>query len=78
MGDSNSKRKAGDTNMKRVFVGGLEAGKNFPIRNEPFLDLTDCNDLIVADRQYFLDNEDLIRDWALNRKNPRLISKTFG
>jgi len=78
MGHYNPECKTGDTNMKRVFVGGLEAGKNFPIRSEPFLDLTDYNDLIVADRQYFLDNEDLIRDWALNRKNPRLISKTFG
>lgn len=64
--------------MKRVFVGGLEAGKNFPIRKEPFLDLTDCSDLIVVDRQYFLKNEDLIRDWALDKNNPRLISKTNG
>jgi len=59
-----------------VFVGGIEAGRNFPIREEPFLDLTGCNDLIIVDRQYFLDNEDLVRDWALNRKNPKLISKT--
>jgi hypothetical protein len=40
--------------------------------------LTDCDDLIVVDRQYFLDNEDLIRDWALDKKNTKLISKTFG
>lgn len=64
--------------MKRVFVGGLEAGKNFPIRKEPFLGLTECSDLIVVDRQYFLKNEDLIRDWALDKNNPRLISKTIG
>ena len=64
--------------MKRVFVGGLEAGKNFPVRKEAFLDLTDCDDLIVVDRQYFLDNEDLIRDWAIDKKNTKLISKTFG
>lgn len=39
---------------------------------------TDCDDLIIIDRQYFLDNEDFIRDWALYKKNPRLISKTLG
>ena len=49
-----------------------------PARKEAFLDLTDCDDLIVVDRQYFLDNEDLIRDWALDKKNTKLISKTFG
>lgn len=59
-------------------MGGLEADKNFPVRKEAFLDLTDCDDLIVVDRQYFLDNEDLIRDWALDKKNTKLISKTFG
>lgn len=61
--------------IHRVFVGGLEAGKNFPIRKEPFLDLTDCNDLIVVDRQYFLENEDLIRDRALDKKTQDLFQK---
>ena len=61
--------------MRGVFVGGIEAGRNFPVREEPFLDLTGCDDLIIVDREYYLKNEDLIRDWALNRENPRLIPK---
>lgn len=56
-------------------MGGLEAGKNFSIRKEPFLDLTDCSDLIVVDRQYFLKNEDLIRDWALDKIIQDLFQK---
>ena len=56
----------------KVFVGGLEAGKNFPVRKEPFIDLTDCRDLIVVDRQFYLDNQDLIHDWAIGNSNPKL------
>jgi hypothetical protein len=43
--------------------------KKFSNWNRATLELTGCNNLIVIDRQYFLDNEDLVRDWVLNKKN---------
>jgi hypothetical protein len=55
---------------ERNFIGGLVEGINFPVgRNTPLIDLRDCNDVIIVDREYFLKNMRLIQGWA---------SKEFG
>jgi hypothetical protein len=49
----------------RNFIGGLIEGINFPKgRMTPLIDLTECNDVIVVDRNYFLENKKLIEAWA--------------
>ena len=52
----------------RNFIGGLVEGINFPKgKNIPFLDLVECNDIIIVDRNYFLENKRLIESWALEK-----------
>jgi hypothetical protein len=39
---------------ERNFIGGLVEGINFPVgRKTPLIDLRDCNDVIIVDREYF-------------------------
>jgi hypothetical protein len=56
--------------MPSIFIGGLVEGRNFPESKEKFrgffIDAEKCNDLIVADRNYFLENVGLIHSWALH------------
>jgi len=47
------------------FVGGLIEGINFPKgKSTPLIDLAECNDIILVDRNYFLENKRLIEAWA--------------
>jgi hypothetical protein len=51
---------------RRNFIGGLASGINFPKeRKKPIIDLTDCKDVIIVDRHYFLNNLVSIQAWAL-------------
>jgi hypothetical protein len=51
---------------ERNFIGGIVEGINFPVgRKTPIIDLRDCNDVIIVDREYFLKNIRLIQSWAL-------------
>lgn len=56
--------------VSRIFIGGIVEGINFPKvkqGNLPlFVDTERCNDLIIVDRKYFLENKRLILEWALN------------
>jgi hypothetical protein len=55
---------------ERNFIGGIVEGINFPVgRKIPLIDLRDCNDVIIVDREYLLKNIRLIQSWA---------SKEFG
>ena len=46
-------------------LGGLIEGINFPKgRSTPLIDLAECNDIILVDRNYFLQNKRLIEAWA--------------
>jgi hypothetical protein len=52
----------------RNFIGGLANGINFPReRKKPIIDLTDCTDVIIVDRHYFLNNLAFIQAWALDK-----------
>jgi hypothetical protein len=52
--------------LGKNFVGGLIEGINFPKgRSTPLIDLIECNDIILVDRHYFLQNKRLIEAWAL-------------
>jgi hypothetical protein len=55
--------------MKNVFVCGLREGYNYPSRknpnDKPHFDLTGCNEIILVDRQYFLDHLEIIKLWAI-------------
>ena len=51
----------------RNFIGGLASGINFlKERKKPIIDLTDCNDVIIVDRRYFLNNLVSIQAWVLH------------
>jgi hypothetical protein len=53
-------------NMGRNFIGGLTEGINYPRgRSSQFMDLQDCNDIIIVDRKYFIENKGFINWWAL-------------
>jgi hypothetical protein len=55
---------------ERNFIGGLVGGINLPVgRKTSLIDLRDCNDVIIVDREYFLKNMRLIPGW---------VSKEFG
>jgi len=53
---------------RRNFVGGLVEGFNYPRgkynKDKPFIDLNDCTDIIVVDRNYFKENVAFILAWA--------------
>ena len=52
--------------MGRNFIGGLVEGINYPRgRSSRFMDLHDCNDIIIVDRKYFIENNGFINWWAL-------------
>jgi hypothetical protein len=54
---------------KGVMVAGLREGFNFPKakynKDKPFVDLTDCTDIIIVDRKYFIEHFLSIYQWAL-------------
>ncbi|MGH9983409.1 MAG: hypothetical protein ACRD8W_05565 [Nitrososphaeraceae archaeon] len=54
-----------------LFVAGLIEGHNYPKgkfdKNNPFIDLDGCKDIIIVDRTFFLENIGLIRSWAAAR-----------
>ena len=55
--------------MPRIFIGGLNPGVNYPNvehNNElPFFINTDkCNDMIIVDRRYLLENVGFLCSWA--------------
>jgi hypothetical protein len=65
--------------MTRIFIGGLVEGVNFTYtkdENKPFfIDTDKCNDMIVVDRKYFLENLGLICAWAssVEKEQPKVI-----
>jgi hypothetical protein len=49
----------------RNFIGGLIEGINYPKgKKSPIINLQDCNDIIIVDRNYFLRNKTLLENWA--------------
>jgi hypothetical protein len=51
----------------RCGLFGLVEGKNYPFKkhaNDTVLDISNLSDVIIVDRNYFLDRLDEIRDWA--------------
>lgn len=53
------------TIMGRNFVGGLVAGKNFSTDiNHSIINLKDCDEILIVDRNYLLENLDFILAWA--------------
>jgi hypothetical protein len=67
--------------MPRNFIAGLCVGTNFPhIKVEEdkafFINVDKCNDIIIVDRKYFLENIGLIYSWALSfEKKAEVIEK---
>jgi hypothetical protein len=55
--------------VPRIFIGGLVAGRNYPDSKDGykafFIDADKCNDMIVVDRKYFIENNGLIQSWAM-------------
>jgi hypothetical protein len=54
--------------MPRVYIGGIVVGVNFPRDDEDsfHIDTDKCNDLIIVDRRYFLENLSILKSWALH------------
>jgi hypothetical protein len=51
----------------RCGLFGLTEGKNFPFKkhtNDIGLDISGLSDVIISDRNYFLDHMDEIKEWA--------------
>jgi hypothetical protein len=49
-------------------VGGLIEGSHPKRKNpndKPFFDLRGCNDIILVDRKFFLENKRFIEGWAI-------------
>jgi hypothetical protein len=50
----------------RIFVGGLIEGINYPKgKKTPIIDLEGCDNIIIVDSNYFLQNKALLEAWAL-------------
>jgi hypothetical protein len=62
------KRTKTDGSSGRIFVGGLIEGINYPKgKKTPIINLEGCNDIIIVDRNYFLQNKGLLETWASER-----------
>jgi hypothetical protein len=59
--------------MGRNLIAGLTYGMNYPndkfSKDNPFLDLAGCHDLIIVDRKFFLEFEAFIHAWAMEGEN---------
>jgi len=55
--------------MGQNLVAGLTVGFNFPEgkfgEGKPWINLEGCNDVIVVDRKFFLQNTGFIHAWAV-------------
>jgi hypothetical protein len=43
----------------RIIIAGITEGKNFPKRtdpNKPWIDLSNCRNLVIIDKEYFKKN----------------------
>ena len=62
------KRTKTNGSTGRIFVGGLVEGINYPKgKKTPIIDLDGCNDIIIVDSNYFLQNKALLETWALKK-----------
>jgi hypothetical protein len=55
----------------RCGLFGLIEGKNYPFKkhpNETVLDISGLSDVIIVDRNYFLDHLNEIKSWALEMR----------
>lgn len=49
----------------RIFIGGLVEGINYPKgKKSPIIDIEGCNEIIIVDSNYFLQNKELLEAWA--------------
>jgi hypothetical protein len=52
----------------RNFIGGLIEGINYPKgKKSPIINLEGCNNIIIVDSDYFLQNKALLEAWALKK-----------
>ena len=52
----------------RFLSGGLVEGINYPKgKKTPIIDLDGCNDIIIVDSNYFLQNKAFIKTWAYQK-----------